>query len=218
MSRSGISAILFDLDGTLVDSLPGIEASLRHTVERCLPGRLLPDLRPIIGPPVRAMMSRLWPNLTPEQLERAVSVFREHYDSEGCLHSPLYEGVGDTLRTLQNNGVTMFVLTNKPFAPARLILERNAIAMRFARIVSPDAVVPVLKSKREGAELLRREYRLGSEATIVIGDGYDDFEAAQACGFRFFLAAYGYGSAAVTTALPAAPRVKTFSDIARLVL
>lgn len=218
MSRSGISAILFDLDGTLIDSLPGIEASVRWAVTHCLPAYALPDIRSSIGPPMKAMMARLWPELSPDQLQNVVTAFREHYDTEGCLQSRLFEGVAENLRLLQEHGIEMFVLTNKPARSTMKIIEFTGLSGRFRAAVSPDSSDPPFAVKSAGAARLKHEYELNPATTLIVGDGIDDAEAAHECGFRFVAAAYGYGNASGRDDPAPFATLKSFSDIAGIVL
>ena len=210
--------IIFDLDGTLVDSLAGIEASSRHAVNQCFPAKSLPPMRELIGPPIAKMFARLWPELNASELETLVASFRQHYNAEGCFLSELYPGVRETLRTLQEYGATMFVLTNKPRHATGLILEHLRVLSCFTALVSPDSQEPAFTAKREGAKLLREKYDLDPAATVLVGDGRDDAEAAEASGFSFLIAAYGYGSAAREAHGMHTPAVKTFPSILEVVL
>ncbi len=218
MSGEKVTAILFDLDGTLVDSLPGIEASLRWAVAQCLPGRTLGQIRDFIGPPLPVMLSRFWPDLAPEELAHVVETFRAFYDEEGCQQSLLFAGVAGTLAKLEEHGVVLFVLTNKRAAPTRTILELTEILDRFRAVVSPDSQTPSHSSKPAGALALQQEYALAPEKTIVVGDGVDDAEAALQCGFRFVAAEYGYGRVTERTGRTPFASLKTFSDLERIVL
>lgn len=210
-------SIIFDLDGTLVDSLPGIEASAHYAVEKCLPGISLPQIRGLIGPPIRTMFAQLWPERDRVEIEALVAAFRQHYDTEGCLLSQPYPGVHDTLQDLHNAGVAMFVLTNKLSHSADIILEKAGIRQFFSDVMSPDSVEPPYAIKSEGAALLQTRYHLVPGRTLLMGDGVNDLEAAAACGFAFVEAAYGYGNASQDSA-PGTSPVQTFSEIARLML
>lgn len=217
MKRDRVTAILFDLDGTLIDSLPGLETSLRLAAERCLPGRRFPDIRRAIGPPIKVLLSRLWPELADDQLQEMSAVFRSHYDTEGCRESRLFEGVAQTLATLQERGIDMFVLTNKPLQPTLTILRLTGVEGRFRAIISPDSSDPPFPVKSAGAVHLQQRFELPSASTFMVGDGMDDVEAAAACGFGFILAGYGYGNAIGRQDLAAASTLETFSEIERIV-
>src|SRR5687768_14671313 len=181
--------IIFDLDGTLVDSLPGIDASARYAVEKCFPGISLPQIRELIGPPIRTIFARLWPERHHEEINALVAEFRRHYDNQGCLLSRLYPGVQETLSHLRDAGVTMFVLTNKLSLSAGIILENARIRQFFLDVMSPDSAEPPYSVKREGATILQARHHLVPKRTLLMGDGVDDLEAAAACGFVFLAAA-----------------------------
>jgi phosphoglycolate phosphatase len=218
MTRSGISAVVLDLDGTLVDSLPGIEASLRFAVEQCLPGRSLPDVRAVIGPPVGLMLRALFPDLAEDDLARTVAEFRLHYDIEGCLRSRLYDGVCETLAALTRSAVALFILTNKPLRPTLRILEAVALRDQFRAVVCPDSSDPAFAIKAEGAKRLTQEYGLAPGSTMLVGDGPDDADAAAACGFAFAAAAYGYGNVLGRRVIESRIILKNFSELAGAVL
>ncbi|HEX8280305.1 MAG TPA: HAD family hydrolase [Chthoniobacterales bacterium] len=207
-------ALICDLDGTLVDSLPGIEASSRHAVTVCLPDSTLPPMRSIIGPPIAKMFAGLWPHLGPDELGKLVSEFRVHYDREGCITAELYAGVADTLTSLADRGVTLFVLTNKPIAATRKILGHFGLLTQFRDVIAPDSGEPPFRSKPEGARFLQARHNLDPSSTAIIGDGIDDLAAARECGFSFVLADYGYGSASTRAVDGSTDKVaSTFADV-----
>ena len=204
--------VIFDLDGTLVDSLTGIEQSVRAAITLVLPEVPMPDLRAVIGPPIATMFARLWPELAPETMERLVAEFREHYVSTGCLASRPFPGVPETLSQLHSGGRRLFVLTNKPAAPTRKILGHLALQRFFTAAHSPDSVTLPFSSKPDGARLLMRAFGLEPETTALVGDGADDAASADSCGFRFIAAGYGYGNPV------SKDRIEKFSEIVPVLL
>jgi phosphoglycolate phosphatase len=200
--------VIFDLDGTLVDSLPGIEESAREAVARVLPEVPPPDLRSLVGPPIAAMFTALWPELAPARMERLLAEFRAHYDETGCLRSQPYPEVREVLGRLSAAGLQLFVLTNKPLQPTRKILQHLGFEKFFTDVATPDCPQP-FDSKAAGARALVKKFALSPDGTVLIGDGVDDADAAAACGFEFIAAAYGYGRAAGGAAI----RVAKFSEI-----
>ncbi len=212
------SHIVFDLDGTLVDSLPGIEASAEFAIRKCLPDRTLPPMRPLIGPPIAEMFAAAFPDLDSVGQAELLSAFRDHYDTVGCLLSEAYPGVAGTLEKLHSLGVKMFVLTNKPRRAAGIILAHLTLSRYFAQVICPDSATPPFRSKTAGAEYLRDAFTLPPAQTAVVGDGADDLAAARACGFSFVAAAYGYGTAATQENGTPVVAVKYFSHILPLML
>jgi phosphoglycolate phosphatase len=210
--------LIFDLDGTLVDSLPGIEASAGWAISQCLPHRELPSMREVIGPPIATMFAQTFPDLSREQQAHLVAAFRQHYDQEGCLLSTAYPGVAEVLQKLKVAGVKMFVLTNKPALASEKILAHLRLLSHFTRVISPDSTEPPFAKKAAGGQYLANAFNLMPKATALIGDGIDDREAASACGFAFFVASYGYGSAAGQNNGRGAQVLKTFSHILPLML
>lgn len=208
---------IFDLDGTLVNSLPGITASASYAVRTVLPNRSVPDLAAHIGPPIAIMFARLWPELSTLQIESLVGAFRQHYDSEGCLNSETYPDVTPTLERLQMADLRMFVLTNKPLAPTRRILEHTKLTGYFRDVICPDSFEAPFSRKTDGARALARRHDLSPEETVIVGDGIDDAAAANECGFSFIAAAYGYGNAASELPLNSSV-VNFFLEIGRVVL
>jgi len=207
--------VIFDLDGTLVDSLAGIEQAVGAAIIEVMPEvKALPNLRDVIGPPISVMFTTLWPELADLQIQRLVTSFRSHYLAEGCLQSIPFPSVPETLLRLSSRSFQLFVLTNKPAAPTRKILDHLGMSRFFAVALSPDSTHPAFPSKSDGARHLTNSFCLEPAETILIGDGVDDMAAAESCGFGFIAAAYGYGAAAGT----AERRIEKFSEIEDLLL
>jgi phosphoglycolate phosphatase len=212
------SNVIFDLDGTLADSLPGIENSMRLALATCQPERTLPSMRSLIGPPIASMLARLWPDLREEELTALVTEYRRQYDDDGWRRSELFPGVLETLTALHRRSVDLFVLTNKPLHASRRILEHTGILPLCKDVVSPDSIEPPFNSKSSGAQWLRGKHNLDPAVTLLMGDGADDLKAAAHCGFSFAAAAYGYGNAAVDGNSFAVAIVTDFPEIERVVL
>ncbi len=186
--------LVCDLDGTLIDSCAGIDASARHAQEQCLHGQEHVSLRPHIGPPLSEMFSRVFPNLGPAEIAKLVEQFRCHYDTKGWRLCRPFADVPATLRTLASRDVSLFILTNKPACATQAIVDAAGLLPLFSDIISPDSRVPAFNSKVEAALALQERHQLLAVETIVVGDGRDDQRAAEACGFSFVFAKYGYGA------------------------
>lgn len=213
-SSTAYSHYVFDLDGTLVDSIRGIDSAARSALAELAPAEALPSLRAFIGPPIRVMLERAlrWTDATRlDALERA---FRVHYDGGSWRESPPYEGVDATLRTLHARGAKLHVLTNKPPVPAARIINHLGWTPLFDAIVSPQSRTPPFANKASAAIDLRDRLGLPPATTLLIGDSADDHDAARSAGFTFAAAGWGYGDAAVRS--PACG-LATFSDILNLI-
>jgi phosphoglycolate phosphatase len=189
-----IQHALFDLDGTLIDSLPGIEYAAREALRAVLPGRELPGLRPFIGPPIQAVFARALGLANPELLSRLEQHFRLGYDTEGWWRSVAYDGVADVLRFLAGRHVSCFVVTNKPSQAAQKILKHLGLFRFFQEVVARQDGSVAFNGKAEAVSRLLVRWRLQPNRSVLVGDSGDDADAARICGLGFIGAAYGYGT------------------------
>lgn len=186
--------LVFDLDGTLIDSCIGIGASLSAAFAAA--GRVMPaaDLHAVIGPPIRTIAACIEPTLTENELAKIELTFRTTYDDDGWRGTILYDGVAATLQTLHLRGVKMFLVTNKPRIPTEKVLAHLGLAPFFQKIVTRDSRTPSYSSKAEMLAVLLQQQSLEPQSVIMMGDTREDEEAASANGLSFVYAAYGYGS------------------------
>ena len=164
--------ILFDLDGTITNSEPGILASVRYALGKL--GAAEPDyptLRKFIGPPLRDSF-RDYCGLSPERAEEAVRLYREWYAPHGKLDCAVYPGIPKLLRDLHAAGKTVALATSKPEGFARDILEHFGLDRYFTAICG--AAKP--------------------EETVLIGDTRFDMEGAALAGIDGIGVLYGFGS------------------------
>jgi phosphoglycolate phosphatase len=188
-----IDNILFDLDGTLIDSLVGIEFAIQTAVAEILPNRELPSLKMLIGPPIRELLKQVLINVEPEALDEIVIRFREIYDRDGWQQSIAYEGVLETFESLHQQQISSWIVTNKPTSPTHQILDRLEMSKFFTGIFSPDCQIPHFRSKTTMVAQLIADYKLNPTATLLVGDSHDDALAAHSNNLHFAWASYGYG-------------------------
>ena len=191
MDRS-LSALIFDLDGTLTDSKPGILGCLRKTLEeRGLP--IPASLDRFIGPPVEEWVTYLLPEGTREDHVALARDYRGCYDREGWSDNTVYPGVLEMLVSLGEAGFPLYVCTSKHEHFAVRILDTFELSGLFAAIYGDKIEYP----SHSKADLLARvlaEHKLDADAVWMIGDRSFDFEAARANGVRSMAAGWGYGS------------------------
>jgi phosphoglycolate phosphatase len=185
--------IIFDLDGTLVDSLPGIE----YAVDCALRARNYPvrscELRPLIGPPIRNILRQVSGETSPEALDRLEAAFRHYYDSEGWSKSVLQTEAQETLNWIARTGGRIYVVTNKPHGPAQRIAERLGLPILVSEMVSPDCASPPYRSKAEMIQQLMQKDEVYAWNSLIVGDTREDVEAAYEVGMAAVIVMNGYG-------------------------
>jgi phosphoglycolate phosphatase len=191
---AGARDLLFDLDGTLCDSFPGIAACIGHALAQ-LARATPPDaaLRACVGPPLRSSFARLLGTTDAALLERAVALYRERYAAHGWRENSVYPGIGEALATLHARGTRLFLCTVKPEVYARRILAHFGLAARFRRVYGPDLAGHLDDKTQLIATLIERE-RVDPAAAVMIGDRAGDVAAAKAHGMPAVGVLWGYGT------------------------
>jgi phosphoglycolate phosphatase len=193
VAMTRINTVIFDLDGTLVDSADDI---LRSLEAACLhEGFEYPAIlsRNHIGPPVGGILKGVCPDIDESLLSRLIKAFRECYDESPMLLTMHYPGVMDVLEQLKAMGVGCFVATNKPVKPTRMLLERY-FRDYIAGYVCVDSAVGRKLSKTEMVKWLVEQEQLDVKSVVCVGDSVSDLIAARENGCMSVAVLYGYGS------------------------
>jgi phosphoglycolate phosphatase len=198
------SLVVFDLDGTLVDSLPDIAAALNHALASCgLGGLPLDVVRSLVGDGVEVLARRALTRQSAERTHDASAIARaiqRRYLEVPCVESRLYTGISEVLtRLAQDPGRRLAVLTNKPGDVARGLLEALGVATRFDAVIGDGDGHP---RKPDPAALRSLASRLGASLsrTLVVGDGLPDLAVARAAPCASAAALWGYTPAAALRA------------------
>jgi phosphoglycolate phosphatase len=185
--------VIFDLDGTLVDSLPGIEYSVDCALrDQSYPARTY-ELRPLIGPPIRNILQTVSGEADPGALDALEAAFRVTYDSEGWTKTLLQPGAKETLSWIASSGARNYVVTNKPRHPATRIAEHLGLPALLSEMVSPDCAAPPYRSKAAMIQSLMQGDDVHAGNSLVVGDTQEDLSAAREVGMAAVIVTTGYG-------------------------
>lgn len=187
------TTLLFDLDGTLIDSSASILLTMAGALAREGIDPIMSLDESLIGPPLRQTLTRISGCADPRVIERLAVYFREVYDTVGYRQTQVYPGVDDALRTLAASGCRLFIVTNKRIHPTRLILEMLGWTNLFSGIYALDAISPAASSKGALVTRLLDEEKILAQDACLIGDTPEDAQAARENGLRFVGVTWGYG-------------------------
>lgn len=188
-----IKAVLFDLDGTLIDSSEGIIKSVRYALSHF--GMEEPDTDKIyqfIGPPLSDSFRRIY-GFSEEKSLEAVAVYRQRYNQTGIFECRLYPGVEACIRRLKEQGYRIGMASSKPELSCRRILEHFGIMDLFDEVVGAtfdgarDKKVDVLN------EVFHRWKDLAPSQMCLVGDTVFDAEGAKKVGMPCIAVTYGFG-------------------------
>ena len=192
------TCILFDLDGTIIDSAPGITATLAYTFEAL--GRPIPSpsqLLEYVGPPILDSFMQL-AGMTPVEAHQALATYRVRYLETGVTNATVYPGVGDVLRAVHESGVPLSLATSKPESLARLALTHLGMAP-FIDLFTGASEDETRSAKVDVVtEALHRLTAFGADISnpVMVGDRHYDVDGAGQAGVPTIFVEWGYGSPA----------------------
>lgn len=182
---------LFDLDGTLIDSEPGITACIRYALTK-LDVPTPADLRSWIGPPLRPSFAPLLDH-DATRIEAAVTYYHERFATLGWREHAIYPGIADLIDDLHAAGHRLAVVTSKPLPHAAPIIEALPFGHRFERLYGPDASSPHSEKASMIASALA-DFGTPPQGAVMIGDRRFDIEGAVANGVTGMGVLWGFGS------------------------
>jgi phosphoglycolate phosphatase len=190
---SPVRAVVFDLDGTLIDSVPDIAAALN----RCLTAEGHAPLADqavagLVGGGARELVARALGAATPAaDVDRVHADFLAHYDAEPVARTRLYPGVREVLTELGDAGLPLAICTNKPQHLTDHILARLDLAVFFSVVWGAVPGKP-LKPDADCLRTVCMEIGASPAETVMVGDSHTDVEAARAAGCPSILVSHGY--------------------------
>ncbi|WP_081754165.1 phosphoglycolate phosphatase [Catenovulum agarivorans] len=220
-----ISTLLFDLDGTLVDSAPDLAAAVNQTLTQLnLNTYSEQQIRTWVGNGAKVLIERalsgsqqIDPNLDTALANDALTLFLNNYQENVCVHSKLYQGVAPTLAKLKDTGYTLAIVTNKPEKFIQPILEKLQIAEFFAASLGGDSL-PEKKPSPQPLLHICQQLNAKVENTIMIGDSHNDILAAKAANMQSIGLTYGYNYGEDINKHKPEWVFENFADIAELLL
>lgn len=186
--------IIFDLDGTIVDSVPGISASLIYAIRQ--QGHIVSDdinISSLIGPPMEQIVRTLLAPYHDNRIAETLKIYREHYGSVGLEKSTMYNGVRSLLSLLKDDVHELFIATSKRNAFAEKIITNMQITEFFSGVLGTPTDGS-LDDKRDLLSHLISKYALTAKNTVMVGDRREDVISAKHNDIKSIGVLWGYGT------------------------
>lgn len=182
---------IFDFDGTIADTSPGIVNSVRYTQEKMkLPEITYEQMLSHVGPPMEESYAKNF-GLSGERLKEAVIYHKEYAMKRGYREVKVYDGILELLCTLKEKGINTAVATLKAQSTAEKILREFFLDSLFDFVIGTD--VNRRMSKAEMLQLCMERLQHRVSETVLIGDSHYDADAAAEAGIDFIALTYGFG-------------------------
>jgi phosphoglycolate phosphatase len=210
--------VLFDLDGTLTDPKEGIITCFKYALDRL--GVEAPagsELQQFIGPSLQESFATLFGAGQYEAVNRAVSLYRDRFATQGVFEIQIYPGVKQALTRLRDANCSLYLATAKPHIFAERIVERFGLAHCFREVYGSELDGTNADKSDLIGHILRVEPLTATE-TIMVGDRSHDMIGARSNGVFAVGALWGYGSKAELVSTGASALCESPSDLPRLLL
>lgn len=184
--------VIFDLDGTLIDSAPSILKSLNFALSVNGISPSIPLTASIIGPPLDVTLRKITDIHDQDVIDGLIESFKNAYDDDGYKATVIYDGVFYMLGELLKSGIKIHLATNKRIAPTRKILNYFSLNSYFSSIYALDVEVVRFKSKAEMLNAILKKEGLNNFESLYVGDINADYEAAKYSDINFIHAQWGY--------------------------
>jgi phosphoglycolate phosphatase len=191
--RPAVRALIFDLDGTLIDSKIDLIHAVNATLQELGRERLPPEtIAGYIGHGAPKLVARALGSRNEEETQQALKFFLEYYEQHKLDNTCLYPVAAETLAELHRQGVPMAILTNKPVRISNRILDALQAANYF-RVVYGGNSFETKKPDPLGAKTIVAELAVSPSETLLVGDSEVDVQTARNAGMQAAFANYGFG-------------------------
>lgn len=203
---------VFDLDGTLVDSLEGITASVNFLLKKLdLPGLPKEKVATYVGEGARTLFSRLLQDHGLGDRDDLFEEFITHYTEESPSVTPFFEGAREKLEGLSAQGYERVLFTNKPLAATRTLLSALKAEDMFSLVVCPENCRH-RKPHPEGLHRIAQYFGRDSSRLMMVGDALPDARLAWMSGIPFLPVSFGYGEKGFYKSLPHLPPINHWEE------
>ena len=183
--------ILFDLDGTITFSHPGICAGVKLALGKMgVIENDMDNLKRFVGPPLWDSFERFY-GFSHEDAVKCVDIYREYYRRQGIFEFDIVPGIDELIKELYNSGKRVFLATSKPQEFAEQIIERIGLKPYFTEIAG-SFMDGTRVEKDEVIAYIKDNYDL--QSPIMVGDTIYDVQGAQKNGLKCVFVSYGYGT------------------------
>ena len=187
--------IIFDLDGTLLDTLEDLSAAVNHALElRGLPLHTVEEYRHMVGHGVRNLVQQALPPDRASLLDEALADFKSYYQAHIDVHTRPYPGIPELLSALNEAGVKLAVASNKFQEGAEYLIRRFFPGIPFVAILGNRPGYP-LKPDPEIVQEILHKADVAQEDALLVGDSPTDMRTAANGGIEALAVTWGYSSA-----------------------
>lgn len=190
-----IRNIIFDLDGTLIDSAPGILAAITEVLRVFNVESKVAIDNSLIAEPLRQTLIKIANDIDDDMLDQMVVLFKDIYDNQKLLATLVFDNVDAVLDKLKKSEFRLFVATNKRQLPCSRIIDHLGLDSYFEAVYSLDGFIPEKENKAALISQLMTDYNLNVGQTIYVGDRFQDYRAASETGLSYLHADWGYEDA-----------------------
>ena len=191
---AGARAVIFDLDGTLIDSLPDLRATLNRSLARYDLAPLTPDqVRPMVGDGSRVLLERGYAVYGRTPTDEDFAIYSADYEAHVTDHTKAFDGIDAALESLHSSGFALGICSNKPHASAARVLEALKLEQYFPVLVGADQTKYRKPDPRHLGEVLKA-MRIAPGDAIMVGDHQNDLATAKGLDVPAIFVTWGYGS------------------------